>query len=159
MSDNRVINANRHQELDSLLDEFIDDEIIQNPSKIKFIVVSGNITVTAIIPMKEGTGKSRLHPIMYIMGNLTRIERQSWTLISSELVSYLQIKDFLPPPFCKKIVYIRDWGENFMKGAAFSEVGRNVWTIDDPTKLPIKNTMKCTARIIIANIISDLKEM
>lgn len=156
--DGRFISTNNSIELSPLISDFVTEDILSDPNKIKTIVVVGHLFTIALIPMEKGEGNKRIHPIMYITGENIRIEQQSWSLINSELNDLINIKDFLPNPFCRKIIYISSWTQE-LKGVMFSEVGMNIWTINDPTDLPLKNTMKSGSKEIIRNILLDLREI
>jgi hypothetical protein len=100
-----------------------------------------------------------LHHVWYIIGELSLLEQHSWSLISSELCNYINFVEFMPEPFCRKVVYLESWNEKEVKGMAFSEVGKNLWTIGDPMRLPLQQTLKTTANEIIGNILADVKEV
>lgn len=154
IAEGRSFSAVCHPELDGIISKFFPE----NNNGLRIITVIGTISVTAIIPIESGGIKQRLHNVLYIIGKSSRIEQQSWSLIIRELNSYLNFTEFMPESFCKKIVYFESWNENSVNGMLFSEVGKNLWSIGDPMKLPLQQTLKTTAIEIITQILSDVKE-
>lgn len=146
----RFMSANCHRELDPLLGMFNRD--------ISLVSVVGNFMVTALIEIPDKCDKSRIHPIIYVIGDQCRVERHSWSLMVDELNSYINLNEFLPDPFCRKVIYLKNWDDINIDGFALSEVGKGLWTISDPMKLPLKNCSKTGTKEIINSIILDIKE-
>lgn len=139
----RKISTNEHSEFKNILIPF------NNP---KIISIFGITQLTAII---EPTKNGRTYSIILINGYKSEILECSKTKINDILYKHLKLKDYLPEPLFKKIVYIKDFDCN-LKGIVFSEYSNNMWTIDDPLKLPITSKQKISGKIIIKEILSDI---
>ena len=129
------------------------DNILNNFNEIKIVSVIGIIQVTAIIGLRSPIKK---YPIILIKGNNSEYHKMTKTMISSLLIKFCSIKDFLPQPFVKKIIYIENFNDNKCEGLVFSEFLKNKWTLEDPLKVPITNYNSCGCGLIIRQIIEDI---
>lgn len=149
----RKISSINHPEFSNILKDF-------KKEHIKIISIVGLIQTTFIIePIKVG----RLYPTIIISGNSTEITNLSKTGLLSTISKYLNIRDYLPAPFCRKIIYIENFlnvdintNDIYLEGVVFSELRTNYWTIDDPLKLPTTSVQKISGRAIINEIILDI---
>mgnify|MGYP000965346183 CR=1 FL=1 len=158
-AEGRFVSAARHPELEGLLEPFAEQVRDPEVCSLRMVTVVGNISVTAVIPVKKGGGKARLHHVWYLIGNSSRLEQQSWSYMSAELFDYINFAEFLPEPFCRKIVYFEEWKDSKVLGVVFSEVGKNLWTVGNPMSLPLTQVTSTSAKQIINNIILDIKEV
>lgn len=158
----RTISATNRPEFNNILSNFNSPKIIS--------VVS----ITQLTMIIEPIFLDRKIPVIIINGDSCEIKTMSKTLIQSTLYSHLNIKDFLPKPFVKKIIYISDYGlkstnnnkcdinnlidykEEVLSGVVFSEYTSGVWTIDDPLSLPVNNTQKIWPNAILFELMNDL---
>lgn len=143
MSLERKISASEHKEFLNIIKPF------NNP---KIISVVGLIHTTMIIePIKNG----KTYSVILINGYKSEIIEISKTKIYDILYKKLSLKDYLPEPFVKKIIYINSYSTELM-GIVFSEYSKNMWTIDSPLKLPITSSQKISGKNILNEIIIDL---
>lgn len=143
MSLERKISASEHSEFLNLIKPF------NNP---KIISIIGLISTTMIIePVKNG----KTYPVIIINGYKSEILDISKTKIYNTLYNQLSLKDYLPEPFVKKIIYIHSYSKE-LKGVIFSEYCKNMWTINSPLELPITSFQKISGKNIINEIILDV---
>ena len=98
IDENRTITPSEHMELSGILQDF-------DFSHLNMLTVVGNICVTAVISCPIDSKKWKSRPVWYIIGKQSRIERHSWGTISIEMTRYLNMREFIPEPFCRKIMY------------------------------------------------------
>lgn len=138
----RKISSSEHPELNNVLKNFNNCSVVSTISSIQTIF---------IVDTSAGTVK---HPVIKIEGWNSEILSISKTGISAALNAGINIRDFLPQPFHRKVIYIPDF--NLSKGIVFSEYTKNVWTTGDPMVIPAENKLKAGAREIIDNVVLDL---
>lgn len=141
ISNERNIAPVEHNEFNNIISDF------ENPRIISAI---GIVCLTIIIEPKI---ISRKYNIIIINGYSSEKMILSKTGICDLIYRTLNIRDFLPMPLTKKIIYISDFSK--MEGVIFSEYSKNLWTINDPMLLPSKNTMKTNVKNIIDKIVCD----
>lgn len=145
INETRLITPKEHKEFSNLLVDF------KNP------IIIDVVGLTECIAIIEPKRINRTFPTIIIEGYHCKISSFSKTALISLLRSSINNKDFLPPPLIRKIIYINDY-EKSVNGAVFSEVGKNLWTIDaDPLSLDLKTSANYTA-VMILNQLLDFEE-
>lgn len=147
MSLERKISAREHKEYNHLLENFKDSK------NIKIISVVGIVQTTMLISLEK---TSRVHDVIIIRGNDSEVTQMGKTKITRDLIINLYWKDFLPEPFVKKIIYIDEFNSLETKGIVFSEVEKNIWTVDDPMNVEITNSRKISGKAIIKEIVDSV---
>ena len=143
MSLERKISASEHKEFLNIIKPF------NNP---KIISVIGLVQTTMLI---ENVKHGKTYSVVLINGYKSEILDLSKTKIYDILYKQLSLKDYLPEPFVKKIIYIDDYSKELI-GVVFSEYSKNMWTIDSPLELPITSSQKVSGKNIINEIIINL---
>lgn len=146
INQSRNISPKDRKEFKNLLKDF------NNP---KIIDVIGLTEVIMIIePIKIG----KQYPVIIFEGYQCKIIKLSKSSIISYLRSSISIKDFLPDPLVRKIVYISDY-EKDVNGLIFSEYQKGFWTIDkNPLSLNVDTSQKCSIYNILIEILNDIEE-
>lgn len=149
----RKISPTNHSEFNNILKNF------ENP---KIISCVGMIQLTVLIEPKK---INRTYPTIFINGYNSEIKNVGKTFLIKELNKYMNIKDFLPPAFIRKIIYIDNYkkkdnnnNENKIDGVVFSEYSKNLWTLGNPLDFEINNSLKTTPREILSEILNDCLE-
>jgi hypothetical protein len=143
-----------HPELNNQLRWFI---------KPKIITSIGILESTFIIQPNKVPNKRGLWAVITIEGNYTRFDYLSKDVLYRTILRKLNIHDFVPASFSRKIVYINEYkpGENniggVVSGVVFSEYNVNRWTLDDPLKFDAKS-IKSSPTVILLKILDELKE-
>lgn len=143
----RKISASEHPEFRNIIKPF---------TKPKIISVVGLTQITLLV---EPTDSYRVHPTIVINGHRSDILELSKTRMVDMLHRHLKLRDYLPEPFVKKIIYIDQYGSNGLKGVVFSEFGLNRWTVDDPLQLPIVSQQKIGGKDILKEVLSSIFEI
>lgn len=146
----RPWNAAERPEFKNILKDFNNTGIIS---------IIGIVPVTYIIdktPRSDNT-----FPVLVIEGYHSYVRYWSMNYIPGEMNEKINIKDFLPEPFHRKIIYIKDYNYSPTKssnpiGIVFSEYSKNKWTTEDPMSLPIKNSRKSGSSLILNAVVRDL---
>ncbi len=141
INERRVITPQEHREFSNLLADF------QSP------IIIDVVGLTECIAIIEPKRVNRTFPTVIIEGHECKIGSYSRSALMSILRSSINGKDFLPPPLTRKIIYI-DKYDSSVDGVVFSEVGRNLWTLDpDPLSLNLKTSANCTSGIILSQLL------
>lgn len=147
---NRMWGSSKHIELNNVLSNFESS----NLEFVKVVMVCGIIQKIVIFDSNPDNRIKRCLPCIVIQGHESSIENWSKTKALTEFNSVLNLKDFLPKPFSRKIIYISNLKK--IKPIVFSEYTKNEWTLEDPMILATnKNTSKMSPKIIIKNILND----
>lgn len=141
----RQIESRNHLEFKNILRYFEKDD---------FLIVSivNIIQVTYIISPENVRRKTK--PVIKILGYNADINFMSKNLIIQDMNSILNLKDFLPPAFTRKIIYIPNF-KNMDDSFVFSEFRPNIWTLDDPMILPVTNFNECGGLTIISELMNN----
>ena len=145
LTNSRQVSSTNRPEYNNILEPFNDIENVVIVSAINFIQSTYIINKTL---------KNRKLDIIKISGNNCVFLKLSKGGLISEINSSINIKDFLPESFCKKIIYFNLEDEN--KTYCFSEFEKNKWTLEDPLNIEINNYQKTTSRVILTNIINNI---
>lgn len=137
------------------------------------IICNINTIITCLII--ETKPKSRLYPVISIIGNDSKFMNLSKSNIIKYIVELNKYDEFVPNSFYEQIYYfpyVEDEEFNcsdfvlikqinkineYVEGHVFTKIDTNVWTIDLNTCTPINKTkLKTTPRNIISNILKDI---
>lgn len=144
---NRMISPKDRSELNNLLSVFNE--------KAKIISVFGQVQLTAIIQPELKT-RNKL-PVIFIRGIHCSVLEISKTKLAYELRSTLNLKDYIPDAFVKKVIYIDSFNQSGdVYGEIFSEYLKNKWTLDDPFKVGVKALIPTTGTKLITNLVNNL---
>lgn len=139
----RKISASEHPEFKNILKPF------NNP---KVISVVGLTHLTAIVePIRDG----KVYHTILIQGKNAEITAFGKTKMINILFQHLKLKDFLPPPLVKKIIFIDSYKDKLL-GLVFSEYRNGMWTIDDPLQIPLTSCSKMSGKVILNEVISEM---
>lgn len=143
----RIISPNNHLEFNNILKNF------NNP---KIISCVGIIQLTIIIESKK---INRTYPTIFINGYNSEIKNVGKTYLIKELNRFMNVKDFLPQPLIRKIIYINNFSnDDNLEGVVFSEYSKNLWTLEDPLNFNIESSLKTTPKEILTEILNDCLE-
>lgn len=141
----RQIPTCEHKELKNILLPFKDPKII---------AVWGLVETIALVSTEV---VNRKMSALFISGNEATIMVGSKEKLIGELSQRISVKDYLPPPILRKIVYIFDYKE--CDGVMFSEISLNQWALDsNPLAFELNTLKKCGANLILRQIVSSLNE-
>lgn len=146
LTKDRMISPKDRSELDNLLSVF--------DTNAKIISVFGQVQLTMII-QPEMKGKRQI-PVILIRGIHCTITEMSKTAIIDELKETLNLKDYIPDAFVKKIIYIDSFDNTDTYGMIFSEYTRNKWTMGDPFEVGTKALIKTTGLKLIQGLVDSL---
>lgn len=144
INENRMISSINRPEYNNILSSFY------NTNDIFIISIINYIQSTYII---NKNFKNRKLEFIKIIGENCEIGKKSKGTLIYEMHNMLNLKDFLPQSFCKKIIYFNIQNK---EEYCFSEFEKNKWTLEDPLNIEINNYQKTTSKIILTNIFSDL---
>ena len=144
ISNKNQISVNERPEFKNLLKPFI------NP---KIVAIYGYIEIIALIcPIPS----DRKYFTLFIQGNECKILKISKNKIVDELFKFISLKDFLPSPLLRKIVFINNY-QKYVDGIIFSEIYNNIWTLDnDPLSIKIDTKKRCGAKVILTEVIFSI---
>lgn len=146
LTKDRMISPKDRSELDNLLSVF--------DSNAKIISVFGQVQLTIIIqPVMRG---KRQIPVILIRGIHCTITEMSKTAIIAELKETLNLKDYIPDAFVKKIIFIDSFDEKDTYGFVLSEYMKNKWTLGDPFEVGTKALIETTGLKLIQGIVDSL---
>lgn len=146
LTKNRMISPKDRSELSNLLSVF--------DSNAKIISVFGQVQLTMIIqPTMKG---KRQIPVILVRGIHCTITEMSKTAIVAELKETLNLKDYIPDAFVKKIIYIDHFDNQNAYGEIISEYTRNRWTLGDPFEVGTKALITTTGLKIIQGLVDSL---
>lgn len=167
----RSWDALEHSEISKIIEKFETPHIICMVSKI--------ITIFIIEPKKY----NRVHPVIQINGNTSRIRNLSKSKILSECLKYSNIKDFLPESMYEQIYWIpyrnkeatiknSDIFEEVLLNSiknesnvpkeeldivVFSELSKNLWTINpDISNINVNKKTKTTKYKILQALLKEI---
>lgn len=152
-----------HKELNFLFKNFV-------PEQLYILGLYGQLQTVVVISIPHHVPISGPFAPMsvYIQGEQSTIDGCGLLETLKNVNGMFVQKDFLPEPFCRKIVYVKGWGEENMgdagmvrpycEGFAFSEIYSGMWTMDPPWVLGGKSRQKCGFRTIMNNIFLDIRE-
>lgn len=143
LSQGRNIQPKYHEEFEHILDKF------SNP---KIVSVVGPIQVTYIIEPTDPI-RRKYHTIEITGFNCKKMEI-SKSGFSTYFSSILNIRDFIPQPLVKKLIYFKDPKQ--LEGIIFSEYETGKWTIGDPLEIIPKQIINASLKRIMAEIMDDL---
>lgn len=136
-----------HKELKNLLFPF---------KNIRIIGIWGLIEQIVLVGLDRSAGKRQM-PVIYITGNNSDVGMSSKGKLEDDLLKTIDIRDFLPSPIIRKIVYMNDTGS--LSGKMYSEVLNNVWIEDaDPLSIRIddKPQKRCGPNIILHEVLKGI---
>ena len=136
LTKNRMISPKDRSELSNLLSVF------------------DHVQLTMIIqPIMKG---KRQIPVILVRGIHCTITEMSKTAIVAELKETLNLKDYIPDAFVKKIIYIDHFDNQNAYGEIISEYTRNRWTLGDPFEVGTKALITTTGLKIIQGLVDSL---
>ena len=153
----RIISVKNHKEIENLIAPIIDYYVKDTVNNKPIIISAYSMTGVTYIVSKEQRRKKHLCVMIY--GPDTYIEWKSKSKILEDINAFMNLKDFMPNSFIRKIVYIKDYLINksgtSSDGIVFSEYSGGYWTIGDPFSCDNDTSIKTTPKIILTNICSE----
>lgn len=140
INDKRPISPTDRPEFDNSLIDF----------KRPKIICSIGILQTVFIV--EPNLVNRRFPTIIISGKTSRITSISRSGLYERISQYMNISDFIPLPFSRKIILIDEYKDENI-GMVISEHIRNNWTKEDPRSLPIENSFKSGCKGVIKTVV------
>lgn len=161
-SDSRSWGPTEHREQEFLWRNFVPEQlyILGLYAQLKTVMV---ISIPRYVPLSGPFAPM----LVTIQGHQTTVDGCGLLEIMSRANQIFAQEDFLPDPFCRKIVYMKNWGAEtsemglshmYAEGFAFSEIYGGMWTLDPPGVLDGKSRQKCNYKTIMNNIFLDIRE-